>query len=246
MKHEEEPGETKRYLDTTNPEDYCPDFGNISPSQISLTELADAHGSDKGTLKHNYCKIYETIINNLLTPTQNDKNSHRLSILEIGVACGASLRTWAHYLPASLIVGIDIRDKCKNLCSDVDNISIIICDARNKNNLDKKLVDSTFDLIVDDGSHVSEDMVATVQSLWERVNPGGYYVIEDMSCTYKPNYTTHIKETYGETVINSRSTILSLLDTLMRSCDIHKDHAIKHKVEEIMYYPQLLVIRKSS
>ena len=51
--------------------------------------------------------------------------------------------------------------------SDIDNINIIIGDARNKSDLDEKLKNTAFDLIIDDGSHVSEDIVATFQSLWK-------------------------------------------------------------------------------
>ena len=128
----------------------------------------------------------------------------------------------------------------KKLCSDFDNINIIIGDARNKSDLVEKLKNTTFDLIIDDGSHVSEDIVATFQSLWKRVNSGGYYIVEDLRCTYNPNYAAHMERTFGEKVENSRSTILSLMDTLMKSCDMHKNN-----IAEIKYYPQLLVIKKT-
>ena len=55
-------GGIKRYLDTVKPEEYTPDFGDIDPKTLSLTALADAYGSDKGKIKHNYTKFYEELI----------------------------------------------------------------------------------------------------------------------------------------------------------------------------------------
>ena len=60
-------GGLRRYLDDVTPEDYKPDFGEVDLSELSLTGLADLFGSDKGKIKHNYCKIYEYIINELLS-----------------------------------------------------------------------------------------------------------------------------------------------------------------------------------
>lgn len=229
-----------RYVDSTDPEDFIPDFGTVNPNEISLTELADAHGSDKGTLKHNYCKKYETIIQKLANPYRCNKNELKLSVLEIGVACGASLRTWACYLPSSSITGIDVREECESLCKDLDNTQILTADARQKSSLDSKLGSKNFDLIIDDGSHISEDINTTFQALWGRVKPGGYYCIEDLACTYNPNYSAHINKTFGENTINNRSTTLQLVDFLLKSCDQHQNN-----ISSLRYYPQLLIIQKS-
>ena len=40
-----------------------------------------------------------------------------------------------------------------------------------------------FDLIIDDGSHKSEDSLLSFRFLWDYVSPGGSYVIEDLTCS---------------------------------------------------------------
>ena len=38
-----------------------------------------------------------------------------------------------------------------------------------------------FDVIIDDGLHYDETQVVTMENLWARVRPGGYYIIEDVT-----------------------------------------------------------------
>lgn len=241
MNASRERGGKLRYVDTTDPQDYIPNFGDINPKNISLTELSDAHGSDKGSLKHNYCLQYEKLISNMCLSANTEKNQLAINLLEIGVACGASLRTWSNYLPKSRITGLDIRDQCKNLCQDLDNVEIKIADATNQNEINTALEQHHYDLIVDDGSHVSEHINSSFQLLWQRLKPGGFYAIEDLSCTYNNEYTAHIKNTFGLKVKNKRETTLELIDFILRACDQKK-----HNIASLAYYPQLLIIQKTN
>ena len=81
-------GGARRYLDTTPPEEYSPDTGEVNLKEISLTGLADLYGSDKGTIKHNYCLVYEKLVEKIINTIP--RNQVQITIGEIGVACGAS------------------------------------------------------------------------------------------------------------------------------------------------------------
>ena len=224
-------GGQRRYLDSVPPQDFLPPHGDIDLATVSLTGLADFYGSDKGSIKHRYTAVYEKLIHRLSVP--NSRTSVSLVVTEIGVACGASLRMWADYLPSSEIVGYDIRPDCAKLCRDKENIKIVIAD------LTKEAPAQNSHLIVDDGSHISEDIVAAFVNCWPTLAPGGYYVIEDMSCTYNEKYSRQFEALFGKKVENNRSSVLYLMDVLMRSVDSRED------VAEFRYYPQLLVIRKT-
>ena len=76
---------------------------------------------------------------------------------------------WANYLPKSNILGIDIRDDCKEICSDLDNVTISILDVTQPSSANFLGEKGEFDLIIDDASHISEDINATFQALWGRV-----------------------------------------------------------------------------
>jgi len=223
-------GGVRRYLDTVKPEEFEPDIGEVNLTEMTLTGLADLYGSDKGTIKHKFTDIYAELIKDLCGSVP--RIDVELDIVEFGVACGASLRMWANYMPSSRIVGLDIREDCSGLCSDLQNVKIFIADPATWNS------DHSFDLIVDDASHIAEHIVAAIKNCWRWVKPGGFYVIEDMHCTYDPLYTKRFKKLFDSSVINDRSAILQLMDELMRVVDAHGD------ITYMRYVPQMLILRK--
>ncbi len=68
-----------------------------------LETYAVEHKSQKGKSQHHYTRYY----NFYFSPVRYDK----LSILEIGVNEGESLRMWKEYFPNSNVYGIDITDE---------------------------------------------------------------------------------------------------------------------------------------
>lgn len=223
-----ERGGVRRYLDTVKPEEYTPQTGEVDLTELSLTGLADLYGSDKGKIKHLYTPVYEKLIADL---TPNHKTA-RLRVGEIGVACGASLRMWANYLPQSQIEGFDIRPDCANLCKDLPNVKITISDVR-------KLEQRYYDLFVDDGSHIAEDIVDTLVHCQTWVRSGGYYVIEDLGCTYSPEYAAKFNQHFGTKKPNDRNLMLTLFDQLSRMVD-----GKVGTFSEMYYYPQMWVLKK--
>jgi hypothetical protein len=73
--------------------------------------------------------------------------------------------------------GIDIAQDC--LISE-DRLTTFICDSRDKRALDQTLQASTYDIIIDDGSHKPDTQLQTLKNLLSRVKFGGYYIIEDL------------------------------------------------------------------
>jgi hypothetical protein len=225
-------GGVRRYLDIVKPEEYVPNTGEVDLTEMTLTGLADLYGSDKGTIKHNYTVQYEKIVNELLAG--RDRKKTNLTVGEAGVACGASLRMWANYLPASFTYGYDIRPECEALCQDMKTVTIITKDLC-KERLPRSVL---FDLFIDDASHISEEMVKMFQNCWDNVKYGGYYVIEDLGCTYSDSYTEQFRKHFNPDAVNRRESIFGLVDWLMKDVDR------RGMVSEIRYYPQMLVIKK--
>lgn len=216
---------SRLWWDGTDPCDYEPDKAAVLAAG-DLTQLADVFGSDKGNLgnAHGYTRAYERII----TPTNT------AALCEIGVACGASLKMWSTYLPEARIVGIDVRPDCRRVCSDYPRIEIIIADV-----LDLEY-NSCFDVVIDDSSHIAEDITRFASHCWAWVRPGGLYIVEDAACTYSHTYTADYNERFNASKTNDRRQFLELIDDLMRNADERRDVAF------IEYHPQLLIIHKSN
>ena len=107
----------------------------------------------------------------------------KISLLEIGIQNGGSLETWAEYFPyASHIVGIDIDEKCGHLEFSDPRICVHVADAAE---LD---LDIQLNIVIDDGSHTSSDIVRNFQRWWPKLLPGGLYVVEDFHTMWMPGY----------------------------------------------------------
>ena len=48
------------------------------------------------------------------------------------------------------------------------------------------LGNSTFDIIIDDGSHICSDVIRTFQYCFDYLAPGGKFIIEDLHTSYFP------------------------------------------------------------
>ena len=84
-------------------------------------------------------------------------------LLEIGVQNGGSLDIWSQFFPnAEAIVGCDINPDCERLTYDDPRISVIVGDANDPQTQQRILqLSGQFDIVVDDGSHQSSDIVKT-------------------------------------------------------------------------------------
>jgi len=112
-----------------------------------------------------------------------------LRLLEIGVQNGGSLEIWKKFLPpGSKIHGIDINPKCLELVFSSNDIHFHLGSATDEVFLDRLFDDMNFDIIVDDGSHLSSDIITTFFALFKKINPGGIYIIEDLHASYWENY----------------------------------------------------------
>ena len=144
-----------------------------------LDEIAIECGTDKSSKIHNYCEKYEKYL-----PFDR---SASISILEIGVLGGASLKMWSEYFPNASILGVDINKDCNQYASG--NISIEIGSQTDADFL-KQVVEKygPFDLIIDDGSHMQSHVVFSFNCLFEHLKPQGIYVVEDAACSYWKKY----------------------------------------------------------
>lgn len=105
-------------------------------------------------------------------------------ILEIGVKGGGSLLLWHALFPEARIVGLDLKPTIKGL---PERITVQRGDQSDPKTL-KRLARNhgPFDLVIDDGSHVSEHQCISFAILTHYLTAGALYVIEDLHTVAKP------------------------------------------------------------
>jgi 23S rRNA U2552 (ribose-2'-O)-methylase RlmE/FtsJ len=181
----------------------------------------------KDSLKwHHYFEVYEKHLSKY--------RNKDVKILEIGTKDGGSLQMWKNYFGSKcFIVGIDIEPSYKY---EEEQIVVEIGSQSDKNFL-KEIVDKygSFDIIIDDGSHIQEDILTSFFFLYPFLNLDGCYCIEDLHTSYMGNFngglnvennvvsrisnyvhdvnSTYIKEPYEKTLKNVSS--ISFYDSMI-------------------------------
>lgn len=199
---------------------------------LDLDDLGIKYGTDKASTFHDYLRIYSHFI----------PFGRPVHLLEIGWGDGASMRMWKDYLhDQSTIIGIDIEPKEK-----VPGAGFAHVDATSPAVQTVVEPFGPYDFIIDDGSHMSPDVIASFQLLWPLVKPGGFYIIEDVHVSYhrdwKGNPNPDLPGPGGFTT--SMQFLRELAD------DVHYGHAgagpdkFTIAVQSLTFHPGLAIIEK--
>ncbi len=122
-----------------------------------------------------------------------------LSLLEIGIQNGGSLEILAKYFQQGRqFVGSDINPDCAKLVFDDPRISFVLGDA----NTDKAQsaiqgIAPSFEIILDDGSHRSNDIVKSFARYFPLLLDGGVFIIEDLHCSYWAEFEGGLFDPYS-------------------------------------------------
>ncbi|MBW8484303.1 class I SAM-dependent methyltransferase [Actinomadura parmotrematis] len=160
-------------------------LGAFGPGDAGLDRLAVRYGSDKWGALHWYTPHYDRHFAAL--------RDEPVRLLEIGVggyadpdAGGASLRMWQRYFRRGLIYGLDVFAKpgvtgprIRVLRGDQADPDLLAEIGRGL---------GPFDIVIDDGSHVSRDVLASLRGLFPHLRPGGLYAVEDLQTSYWPAF----------------------------------------------------------
>lgn len=148
-----------------------------------LAKIATLNGTDKVGL-HNYAPVYDGLL--------ADWRDRDFKLLEIGIGGyrflndgGNSLASWRDYFFKAEITGIDIFAKGRDLGPRVQMLQGSQVDPAFLAQIVSER--GPFDLIIDDGSHQNDHVVASLEILWPTLAPGGIYIIEDLQTAFYPD-----------------------------------------------------------
>ena len=153
---------------------------------MKLIELFNSKGydyypTDKGTT-HCYLDTYEKMFNKFI--------GKEINVLEIGVREGGSLRLWYDYFINAKIYGVDIingvnvnisKDWCiTNEIKDLNdkNVQYVIKDSNLIKNDD--FINIPLTIAIDDGSHILNDQLFFVKTIYNQLVDGGLLIVEDI------------------------------------------------------------------
>lgn len=140
------------------------------------------HNGDRCDRWRHYLPVYDRHLSGAPKPVH---------FLEIGVANGGSFQVWRRYFGDSAhLHGLDIsRSEGAMQCLSSVNATLHIGDQKDANVL-KAIVaqmGGVIDVVIDDGSHMSADQIASFEILYPLLSPGGVYICEDTHTSYFVN-----------------------------------------------------------
>lgn len=168
-----------------------------------LMQLFDAYCSDKGShhqSRHHYGAAYHS----LFAPLRQGVRA----MLEIGIGddTAPSVASWAAYFPNANIFAVDMKEgadfkKRTRPGGPIDRWTLktqphchynrsmwqnprvhlfLDTNASDAAQVSALPLPAELDIIIDDASHRYMDQEATLHLLWNRLAPGGFYIIEDL------------------------------------------------------------------
>ncbi len=162
----------------------------------TLHKLGKINSTDK--VDHRFLPHYDRRFQHL--------RNEPISLLEIGIWKGQSLRTWRDYFPNGQIHGIDIvpeyvifEDRIRCFLGDQSDAKFLAGVAMSTGPLD---------FIIDDGGHKALQHVASFEALWPHVKPGGWYCIEDCFSLYDECWTQREDRTILDVVADQWGQIM--------------------------------------
>ena len=136
----------------------------------TLDQIGISEGTDKTSLSGDYLRHYNRVF--------HERRNKTFNMVEIGVLHGASTRTWKRYFPNATVVGVDIDPSCQRHAED--RIVIEVGSQTDPEFLHYIACRYKPEIIIDDGSHRSSDLIFTFERLFPTLCPGGIYIIEDL------------------------------------------------------------------
>jgi len=171
----------------------------------------------------------------------------RLNLLEIGVGGyeypdrgGESLRMWKAYFRKSRIVGIDIYDKSQLREQRIDIRRADQTDSVTLTRLSREY--HGFDIIIDDGSHRNDHVIATFQILFPLLRPNGIYVVEDTQTSYWPSKGGGIGN--PGSLMAFFKAISDGLNYMEYPIENYEPTYLDRHVVEMAFFHNLIIIRK--
>lgn len=218
-----------------------------------LVTLYDEHkgkSSDKWTL---YFAEYDRIL--------QEYRDIPVRLLEIGIQNGGSLEIWLKYFPNAMkLVGCDINPSCALLKYEDPRVSVVIGDA-NSDPVNQKILNcaTEFDVIIDDGSHLSDDIIRSFIRYFPTLIDGGVFIVEDMHCSYWKGWKGGLFYPFSSIsffkiladVVNHEHWGISqdrcyLCRDFSKQYNVQIDDAMLQHVHSVQFVNSMCIIRKSS
>jgi O-antigen biosynthesis protein len=223
---------------------------------VQQTTLSQLYHEHQGKLSDKW-SLYLDELDRIIEPYRDQ----RIRLFEIGVQNGGSLEIWGRYFAnAEIILGCDNDPKIRSLTYTDPRIRVVVGDA-NSDECETEILHqaTSLDVIIDDGSHVSGDIIKSFARYFPHLNEHGLYIVEDLHSSYWANFGGGLHAPLSAMAffkrladvlnhehwrINKART--SIIKGFAKSLGIQFDELDLARIHSIEFLNSLCVIKKSS
>ena len=137
----------------------------------NYTDPVTKIGTTDKEIRHQYCSLF---YDEYLLPYKDKE----ISLFEIGIAGGGSLKLWSDYFQKGKIHGVDLFPfEGLDTLSRYPRVTTSFTDAYSSDFVNSL---PNFDIIMDDGPHTIESQMSFFDLYLPKLNPGGILILEDI------------------------------------------------------------------
>jgi hypothetical protein len=198
-----------------------------------LRKYFDSHQSGPGIWKWlHYFDIYHEHFQAF--------RGREVHIVEIGIYSGGSLDMWRDYFGAKArIYGVDIEPSCR--VYEEKGYEVFIGDQGDRSfwqDFRRKV--PIVDIVIDDGGHLPEQQIVTLEELLPHIRPGGVFLCEDV----------HNEFNHYMFYINGLSQRLNAWNGMTENDDperriVINPNKLQAELQSVHLYPYVTVLRKN-
>ncbi|HMJ64679.1 MAG TPA: class I SAM-dependent methyltransferase [Candidatus Binatia bacterium] len=151
-------------------------------------------------------------------------------IVEIGIFSGGSLDMWKHYFgPKCRVYGVDIEPACKKY--EDEKTKIFIGDQADRGFWKAfREAAPAVDILIDDGGHLPEQQIVTLEEMLPHLRQGGVYICEDVHSLWN----------------GFAAYVAGLADSLNAFVESGEPSTFQRDIHSVHLYPFVTVIEKCS
>lgn len=157
------------------------------------------------------------------------------ALLEIGIFSGGSLDMWKSVMgPGTRVAGLDIHPAC--LAYKKNGFEIFVGD-QSRAGVWRRIFGRMrrLDIVIDDGSHLPRDQIATFEAVFPCLEPGGVMIFEDV----------HGEGNLFAAYCRGLATQLNHVNPLDGTFETLRSNSVQQYVRSISFYPFVVVIERN-
>jgi hypothetical protein len=157
-------------------------------------------------------------------------------VLEVGIYSGGSLPMWRQYFGKhAYVYGVDIHPACR--AYEDERTKVFIGDQADRSFwAELRRAAPIIDIVIDDGGHLPEQQLVTLEEMLPHMRPGGVYFCEDIHnqfnlfAAYVQGLSDNLNE-YHRSNVDAAHSVPSRFQTAINSIHLYPFAAVIEKCE---------------